>query len=575
MKLQSLINSKQNKRVFDACCLILLIISIIGCTNSKTVNEVPAQPTLLPVASETPTNQVPIELEISSIDSFTDREFIHANLRISGNPNIRIQNIDFSKIDLLNASGEKIGIEPINLNRDYNPEIYPLGIATTSKTNLSAMKLVISDISFVIENPNLQLTVDYGDHPYDGETIEINQNFSDNGVNFKIEKILLHLNINNEPSQTIEVTSDGELKSISFTSDDLLHFPEESLSGNSIFVETIFLSRKFPKGKRNITIDSLVFHQNGPWRFDFSATNKELQSYSKPTNLGVACILPSTYKELISKTKASISNNDQGLLVIHTMDENYNDTYSILRIPNKQIIYQISNKSIAPLSIKLSPNGRYLIYTPSDSPSYAHIIDLYSLTETIFPEEISPSENSPIFTADNKKVAYLTNHGKIVIRSLPDFQLLHEINGWIPIGWLNLDQSILWWKPWPKAGGGNISATNISSNKLTNYFSGNLIYWPMELSKDTKQIILGDKIPNTESTGIYLANLDGSTRQLIIYNGEPNNDDFISWAPDGKSIIWSVENNLNHYNILINLDTCETSLLDLPNVEVLQWVNGE
>jgi hypothetical protein len=547
------------------------------------MNEATVQPTLTPVVSETPTNQVPIDLEISSIDSFTDREFIHANLRISGNPNIRIQNIDFSKIDLINGSGEKIGIEPINLNRDYNPEIYPLGIATTSKTDLSAMKLVISDISFVIENPNLQLTVNYGDHPYDGETIEINQYFSCYGEIFKIEKISLHVGRDNETSQTIEVSSDGELVSISFTSDDLLHFPEESLSGNKILVETFFRSQEFPTGKENITIDSLVFHQNGPWVFYFDPQNIKGTTFSKNSGISGVCLPPSKYENLIRLPPSKIPNDANGFLLTEAWNFEKGSTYSVIKIPENRIIYQIVDNSSDISSINLSHDGRYLFFSKgyeistsskdSGSPPI-YVIDLLSFQEKNITQELGLGENI-IFSDDNKWFAYRNGEGKINIHSLPDFQLFRQISGVVLIGWIDNDHSLLWWRPVPKAAGGYIKSTNIETDQMTKYFDGNFVYGPFSLSGNNKQLIFGEKIPQTETTGYYFSNLDGSNKSLFFYSSDSFGDLHFSWAPMGEDIILSVQKMSTHSNFLINLETCETILLDLPNVNILQWVNEE
>ncbi|HEY3313605.1 MAG TPA: hypothetical protein VGK00_18345 [Anaerolineales bacterium] len=223
----------------------------------------------------------------------------------------------------------------------------------------------------------------------------------------------------------------------------------------------------------------------------------------------------------------------------------------------------------------LSPDGSRLVYT--DENGAIQILDIASGQNQ---EITSGKDNTPIWSPDGKKIAYLhqTDRGMNIFvmdangnnqTALTNVTSNPELRGWAPDGRNLLVVAA-------QGVESQIGLLDLVTKEFKPLFSTKGFPWDIwgSISPDGQWLAYSEKVTGRIGIGIYISHLDGSGKRLLVQLDHWPAYSPV-WSPDGKWLAFSAMNNDRSDGQtsagLINVATCQVIPLAGLNGEIQSW----
>jgi hypothetical protein len=516
--------------------------------------------------------QYPLSIQIDQVISYTDRYFVKGTITQSDSSNGVLKSVDFNQMNLFDATGKQIAIEPINFAYSPSPKGAQFSFYTTEKGVAGDWTLIIPSLDFYFHDTGNNFSVDFGTNPKPGDEIEVIKEFNVSGHRFWVDSLKI---LTWEDRVRVQFRGKGEegLRSLSIlevNSDlrDSSSFSTQDL--NDYLVDLDYYSGDYKPGTQKFEIKNLTFFKSGNWRVNF-----RLDEIAHPGTVGTsefnnACLSGSQVDTLLNQAPEPFPKNSSGHLLAQDYSSSHKKT-SILLLPDliaqKEFSFSYSDDSF------LSPDGTTIAYYKSDEQKI--VLDNWIVgQEAVIPLETYVYPDGIIFSDDSSEISFQISRSirTINTRNLKtEFEIPQTLS---PIRWLEKGQILLAIQYVPKSGGGYLYTVNAITGETNSLLTGQKIIEFVSVSPDKKQIVYSDSIVDTNSQGLFISSIGSKDRRLLLFPNGPYYLRSISWSPDGKWLLIDLFN-AGHptKHVLLDPLTCEAHLLNIGDVVISQWVN--
>ncbi len=528
--------------------------------NIETTNAVPSsEGENTPLAPSLYSKDLPqLDISIDRVAIFADRYFIKGTLSQSDMTKGSVESVDVTKMILTDSTGRQIPIEPLDFAiNDGGTTGLEFSFYTQERGLPGMLTLTIPAADFHFEQDQISspgFDVDFGNAPQENQEWPLNDDFELAGHHIHLSNVKTLMK-DDIPFLDFTITAAPEVRGV-LVSDKAI----QSYSGDDFYtafqdgkiITLLRYAAGFPLEKHEFSFDLISFSAQGNWQTTFSPEAIDKSPAQTVSDFQNACFTNAKWKKINIEVHTVIPSGLTGELLLEDASIN---SMAVANLDSS------NKKDIFPLQIPaFSPDGSAIVGY-DEIAGKVHLYDLRNGQDTYVSWTGVPLQRIS-WLHDSDQIAYDTTAGIYVNNADGSnaFKILGTneemyLGGWMPDG-----KHMLITHFTPKKGLPLIQTLDIDTGKTTDLFSATNVFPAPLLSSDGKRVIYENIINNSETSGIFVANLDGSGRKLIVTFRYMYINSYV-WSPDGKWIIFSLSDRVHSEegitNLLINPDTCE------------------
>jgi hypothetical protein len=480
-------------------------------------------------------------------------------------------NFDTYQLQITDAQGKRIPFEPIDRPADSQPSgPNHLVWAVQTRGKGYASPLTFS-LPFITMNQPARASfdLDLGPDPQSGQTWELNQDVKVDNFTLRILSASFEARADGTYWLSFEMQVDPlEIESISLGDPDN-HSARLSGAGggggNGNLTQSFSYDYR-PQGVRHIQIQRITTYLYGPWTATLDLPAPQRSSEQPEATPTVQACLAGGVPD---SARTSLPDGLNGWLIVEgpVAPGKTFPTLFLVSLDGSQ------RTEIGPGGwASLSPDGQKVAYIYSDG---MHVFDMANKQDMLLAWS-QGQDYHPLWSPDGQRLAFVRGTEGIYI-TRPDGSDLHRVagsssstllSGWLPDGngllvaRLGNDGSRL--QTLDLASGKTVDSLLIDSRK------GGFAL----LSPDGRRVAFSEIVFGENAYGVYLAQLDGSQRRLLVSPQAGISSSPAAWSPDGQWLLvssWDADAN-TPLNYLIQPDTCQVLRLSDLNGQVTAWV---
>jgi hypothetical protein len=534
-------------------------------TTSSALETNPAAPETTPVSEA-------IQINLEKMVELENGYLIQGNVTWQGFDDSFV-NFDTYQLQLTDANGQNIPIEPVDADRMSDLEQKEVVWAVTTNSKGFASPLTFSLPSISIDHPASSIfDLDLGDDPQTGTVWDLNQDVDVSGYVVHIVKVTFSMGRSGNYALDFSFETDpNEITAVSVSDPDnhsAMFGGGGGGDGSGVINQSIEYDY-VPQGVRHFLINRISTLMQGPWTTSFDLpSNGEV-----PTQAGEqpqACVDAANWEQILNAPSVLPAGLNGRLLVEGPVEQGA--TFPTLFVSN---LDGSSKTRIGPGAwASLSPDGTKVIYVYSDG---MHIAEIESGQNSLA-TWAGTNDYNPLWSPDGTWIAFVRS-GEGIYLIHPDGSGLQKLNGTTNnsinlAGWLSDSKNLVISSL--GADGSQVQTVNIETGILVN----NLIIDNRKggfaaVSPDGSKLAFSEMVFGQPAYGLFVANLDGSNKSLV---GNPGVVFFSAsaWSPDSTWLLATAYDQNYQIpkttSILIQPDTCQVIRLDGVDGIVDAWV---